>query len=343
MKSKKLNLYKLKFKSGFHTDSYGNKSHSDGDIFIHSDTLSSALFSIWAIQYPDKIDNMVQSPPFLLSSVFPFYKDILFLPTPKGVLRKVEFKDQSINNKLKKINFIPLKLWEQIISEPEFFISEKEIENNYDLSFCPFLIPTNERGKKPQLAIKEESMRVAIDRQNNQAEEGQLFSFSRVHYPEDSGLWFTAQIDDAYREEFEEILAILGDTGLGGDKNCGNGLFEFKREECLIKSSYSDRANVVLSLSLFCPNESEQKDISWLDVSAYELKKRGGWVHNSSLRRKSLLMFNEGSWFLKPKSKNLKGGIFDVTPGISGLAHPVYRDGRGFFIEFESKLFQKES
>ena len=78
-------LYKLKFHSGFHVDSFGNNFYSKSQKFIHSDTLSSAILSLWARQKPESgTEAFIEDPPFLLSSAFPFFEKTLFLPVIKG-------------------------------------------------------------------------------------------------------------------------------------------------------------------------------------------------------------------------------------------------------------------
>ncbi len=386
-----IKAYKLKFKSGFHIDSYGNQSYSKSDNFIHSDTLSSALLSVWALRYPENIEQTLNSPPYLLSSAFPFYKNIFFLPIPKGrnLVKENGFteeqKEESIQRKeLKKVQFIPADLWVHLLSDSDYFLNFKKdknenhflysIEEQYNF-MSEFLIPKNLFQKKEKESVgdeqevfneknhtiwsTEENIRVSINRQDNQSEDGQLFSFSRAYLKQSGGLYFLACFTgENQQKEFEEILAILGDTGLGGDKNCGHGLFEVCKEEkspvSLLynkqlelwtvqtsdKSEDHQKLSSLCSLSLFCPNESEQKQMSWMESedkskrANYELKNRGGWIHNTSLRRKTLFMFMEGSQFIKPKDMNLKGKIFDVSPDISQLDHKVFRDGRGFFIGF---------
>lgn len=367
-----MDAYKLKFKSGFHVDDYGNKFYSESQLFIHSDTLSSALLSVWALQRPDKIKEIIKNLPYLLSSAFPFYGETFFLPLPKGreLVNGNSFKtNQSardeIRKKLKKIQFIPSKLWIKLLKHPKYFLNANQLfrkekterekqETSKEIQYeflPPFLIPkglltrqTSECSQEEnKISAEEKNLRVSVNRFDSHAEEGQLFPFSRVHYSFGSddkrtgGLYFLVRFPkgDNDRREFEEILALLGDTGLGGDKNSGNGLFEFSREKsCPIEASYGAKLSSVCSLSLFCPNETECQNINWLENGRYALKKRGGWIYNSSLRRKSLFMFSEGSCFQKPKDGHLKGKIAKVTTENSHLNHDVFRDGRGFFIEY---------
>ena len=370
-----MQAYKLKFKSGFHIDDYGNRSYSQSQPFIHSDTLSSALLSVWALRRPERMREIIKSPPYLLSSAFPFYGKTFFLPLPKGraLIDENSFKEKpseedNIKKTLKKVQFIPFELWERLLRDSKYVLSadhfsfqektrqgkkeiSKEMEQYYFSS--SLLIPrglfktekeTELSPEEKKIWAEEDNERVSVNRLNNQAEEGQLFQFCRVHYPFErndelaGGLYFLVQFPkkgDREQKEFEEILALLGDTGLGGDKNSGNGLFEFSKEKsCPIKTSYAEQPSFFCSLSLFCPNKTECQTMDWLEGGRYELKRRGGWIHNSSLRRKSLFMFSEGSCFKKSKNGGLEGEIANVTPEACNLGHDVFRDGRGLFIGY---------
>lgn len=379
------NAYKLKFKSGFHTDSYGNGSYTRSESFIHSDTLSSAVLSLWALQYPDQIEAVAKAPPYLLSSAFPFYGSTFFLPLPEGKsltnqnsFKALPDKESVFGKNLKKTKFVPSDLWEYLLKEPDSFLKIKTKTSSDDkktdevVSFVhshsskeylllspSFLVPKNVFSNKPHsfetayhqdfIFAEDEDMRVCVSRFDNQSQDGQLFAFRRTRYPYQSfsdkwsknfqaGLYFLARFtNEEAQKTFEELLALLGDTGLGADKNCGAGLFEFKKVASPVKPVYGNNpASSVVTLSLFCPNKEEQKHNTWFGKeSRYTLTARRGWIHNSSLRRKSICMFAEGSQFKNPSpGESLKGDMVDVSPEGGYLNHKVFRDGRGFFISF---------
>ena len=499
-----MQAYRLRFKSGFHVDSFGNSSYSRSESFIRSDTLSAALLSTYAIRYPEKIERVVKSPPFLLSSAFPFCNEVFFLPVPKGINlldknllsgRENSSKDKtqekalslladdehSLRKKLKKVRFIPSDLWVGLLSSSRsrlkfkplngtkqpalVFIDKQGHESLFLFEGSDFLLPQTfslrqtqtqkiqQDGQSSNLKLfanpsdiypldiskREEIQRVSVSRYNNQTQEGQLFSFSKTHYPfklkiseamtedqiksqtedwaknqtedqtrnktrnktkdqiEDqtkdqtkdqigkakennhplplsqeklnspqarelrSGLYFLSQFKNTEaQKEFEEILALLGDTGIGSDRTCGQGLFEFSKTDpsLIFKNLNNEKSKTGfefssfdslpsdlfsqkgaqshwISLSLFHPSREERGRLSALreeDLN-YELIRRGGWIHNSPFRRKSLFMFTEGSGFKNvPSDVKLKGDVTDVTPSGCNLNHKVFRDGRGFFI-----------
>lgn len=67
-----MHCYRLTFTAPFHIDSRGDAFHERSESFIHSDTLSAALLSAWALLEPEDIEQRAADPPFKLSSAFPF-------------------------------------------------------------------------------------------------------------------------------------------------------------------------------------------------------------------------------------------------------------------------------
>ena len=320
-------LYKLKFHSDFHVDSFGNNSYSKSEKFIHSDTLSSAILSLWASQNPDSFKNIKpNSLPYLLSSAFPFYGEILFLPVLRGrKLLPKEMKLSEENKKAKKVEFLPIALWEKFIKKSNFYLEDLK-----DYTEAPFLTPKNSNKEKQAFYKEERRYRTSVTR-NQSEEEGSLFQFSSIRYSSDSGLYFLAQFTDSKAQtEFEEMLALLGDTGIGADKSSGKGQFSFQKEDSPIKTYYKNEPSFMCNLSVFSPRVEEIKNKDGISNSNYELIKRGGWIHNQPIRKNSLFMFKEGSCF--PYKNYLKGEVKDITPNPS--SHKVWRDGRAFWIYF---------
>ena len=258
---------------------------------------------------------------------------------------------------------MPLNLWEKLLykdtklylkrntlennsgDKESIYSIEKEPSQNYKI-YSQFLVSdkdfkTEQDFKK--IFSEEESTRTSVNRIGQSEEEeggGNLFQFSTVRYHANkAGLYFLAQFSSVKSQmEFESLLSLLGDTGIGADKSSGKGQFSFEKEDCPIKKSYSGAPSFSVNLSLFSPRIEEMKNKSWIEKSKYELIKRGGWIHNQSIRRKSCFMFKEGSRFTYSKENSLKGEMKNVTPsakdkGLS-LDHEVWRDGRAFLIHF---------
>jgi CRISPR-associated protein Csm4 len=315
--------------------------------------LSAAILSAWKMLDSNLAELYFQEPPFLLSSCFPFFEHQTpehhnspdchyFLPRPvmdKAVKLKPQYLE--FNKKIKKIEWLKLSIWEKVVKgdwnwNHDFCEKDKEytiIENN-------LLLPKiNNFPEHFKLFYNEENARVAINRLTGQVADGQLFDFARVHYREQetekqkikTGLYFLANIDAKQQKIFEAALCLLGDTGIGADRSSGHGLFNWDKELLEIQ----EPEHIAMSLSLVSPNKEHDMQGDWLEGSAYDLAKRGGWIAGTSYRKKTIRMFTEGSSF----QKQLKGDVKDVTPDIEKdvdiekiLNYRIYRDGRGFFV-----------
>jgi len=340
-----MKCYCLRFKSPFHVDTRGTGFYEQSDHYIQSSTLSAAIVSIWALLAPEEAASWASQPEFKLSSAFPYYqtKDqtYFFLPRPVNSMATVLNDDPEIIQKnfkhIKKINkikWLESRLWTKVISNPQI-----EYDNIHIISNI-FACHKNMATLMPsRFWEKEEKPRLYTDRFTNQAIKGLIFRFGRIHFEDNCGLYFLATFDnnDA-RLKFESALTLLGDSGIGSDRNSGNGLFEWEENDQFKPNLIAPKleaSHVCLSLLNPCIKENCKEvsctekdcDVShWLKKSSYQLLTNAGWIGTSGKRKKSVRMFVEGSIF----SKKLKGNIIEVGELNGNIK--VYRDGRGFFL-----------
>lgn len=311
-----MHCYRLTFTAPFHVDSRGNTYYEESNSFIHSDTLSAAILATWAMVYPEQINTLALSPSFKLSSAFPFYLDRYFLPRVLSS-QPIKLADDRLkeSKKLKKIQWLDADLWHQAIKGGNWMDK---------LYICQNILASHSTGLPERLWIEEERPRLAMDRKSNQAMEGELFNFSRIWFDQQGGLYFLAIFDDSVSQtQFETVLSVLADSGIGADRSNGNGCFNWQPGKNPGLQLADDKKAVALSLVNPAPVDCQT---GWLDGSAYKLVSRGGWVGSTGSRKKRLRMFSEGSVFAKP----LQGRIVDVS---TDLIQKVYRDGRGFFVK----------
>jgi len=318
-----MDCYRLKFTAPFHVDSRGNAFYEESSSFIHSDTLSAAILATWALIWPDQVSQQAQTPSFRLSSAFPYYQDCYFLPrvlSSQAIRLPPDKLKQS--KKLKKIQWLDTKLWLASLTDPDW-------ANTIDLEkgVCQSVLASQSTALPEKLWLEEERPRLAIDRNSNQAAESQIFNFSRTWFDPSGGLYFLAVFEDEVsRQQFETVLSVLSDSGIGADRTSGNGCFTWNRGR--IPDLQIAEQSKAVALSLVNPAPSDcQTD--WLEDSAYKLVSRGGWIGGSGKRKLRLCMFAEGSVFAKP----LQGRMVDVS--VDQLSQKVFRDGRGFFVKAE--------
>ena len=313
-----MHCYRLSFTAPIHIDSRGDAFHERTETFIHSDTLSAALLSAWALLDPKDAEERAIAPPFHISSAFPFYQDRYFLPRAMTT-QAVKLQRLQDAKKIKKIQWLELDLWRQSFRDDwANKLDDKQIRQGC----LAFAKPAPDNN---QLWAEEERPRLALDRITNSSSAGQLFHLSRIWFAEHSGLYFLATFNnDQEKANFEAALSLLADSGIGSDRSNGNGFFNWQKQELKLEQAKENETAVALSLVNPHPGDCA---INWLQDSAYKLISRGGWIGQSGLRKKRLRLFAEGSVFKQP----LQGQVVDITP--ANAPNPVYRDGRGFFVK----------
>ena len=163
--------------------------------------------------------------------------------------------------------------------------------------------------------------RVSIDRQT---EESSIWHVETVQFNTDCGLWFAINYDsDETKQKIETLLRVLGDNGIGGERNAGYGLFDF--DEVALEIPTSEDSTQFVTLSPICPKSSDQLEHLLKGDIAYNLNPLTGWVgsHGTYKRRKQINMFTEGS--VLNASDEPIGRLVDLKP--DNWTHPVYRYG----------------
>jgi len=317
-------IIKLFFVSPLHISRGQTEEYDRSASMLHSDTIAGALASVYAFLFPgEDVKSFMES--FRVSSAFPFTQDLLFFPKPMAKLPvPVTMDDHKLPKKLKKVEFLEKQVFEKVLNNKELMISDECFVGNFMTE-----------GKNDQLPfyVKEVQQRVMVPR--DVAGDSVPYYIDRIWFKQGSGLFFL--IDSGKQEPIiKACLRFLSDMGLGTDKSVGNG--QFILSELVIEDveiNIPAKAQMQISISLYCPLK-EELSLELLNGSSYNLEKRGGYMAGSSndelrhLRKKEVFMFSCGSVF--PEAK-LKGKITEISPewDTPGM-HPVYRDGRGFFL-----------
>ena len=285
---------------------------------------SDTLFSAWVIAYARLGQDLkgllerFQEPkerPFQLSSTF-IYQETLdkkettyYLPRPKNLPINYPIgNDLDIAKSYKKLEFLPLKLWQKWYQGIGFSKNDlSSLKGQYNDCF--------EIQKQPKVAIDR------LTRATN------LYHTAFVRYRSEgnnkSGLYFLIKINDlAIENDLRASLSLLGEEGIGGERSSGAGRFE---------PSWHDLDKTWDSLVTFKEKNAQSLiSLYWddelisLENSSYELQERGGWITSSAKnqRRKKVMMFAEGSVFTDIPI----GKLADVTPP-EFTQHKIYRSG----------------
>lgn len=320
-------IFKLKFISPVHFGDTGIDLENVQEV-VNSDTFFSALVNALSANLgkseADRIINeFLNDPPFKFTSLFPFYKDLFFLPKPLNDSFIDEDLKRSMGKELKKINWLEKKDFFHWVSKES--LNESQIQKIRDYQS---LVKNSYK--------KEIRPRVTIDRNTNSTT---IYHCGYIYYCKEGGLYGLVCLKDKnYLERFKLVLNLLGQTGLGGEKTYGCGMFAIELQEVdeTFREILSLESNEYTLLSLYHPSNEEFEKIDNI-LDCYNFIRKKGWIssgrHSLPLKRKSVGFITEGSTL----KDTIKGTLVDVTPedvSANYLTHKVYRYGYAFTVPF---------
>ena len=352
-------VYRLTFKTQLHLGRVSGPAQEGSlglektETYIPADTLFSAICQTWATFYDtasltDFLNQYTAESgtlPFTLTSAFPYADNVYFFPKPLTLRESKDTPEKvkaEAKKKIKKLQFVSGNLFQHIISGhlPEFseakpititIKGEKvyavngekvwvSAEENKQLRATP---SSNNESENEEINIWTTSTRprVTVGSQNAGSE---IWHVQTVQFNTDCGLWFAAQFNsDEMKHKIETLLWVLGDTGIGGERNAGYGVFDFDTASVEIPDAQG--CNQFMTLSPICPKSPAQLEHLLTGDSAYTLNPITGRVGTtgSDVRRKAVNMFAEGS--VLNTSEEQVGRLVDLQP--DGYHHPVYRYG----------------
>lgn len=322
-------VYRLRFKTQLHLGrttgaaQTGSLGLEKTETYISADTLFSAICQTWSTFYDTecltdflnqyKAEN--DALPFTLTSAFPYADNINFFPRPltwkdnTKESKRVQFVSQSIFQKILSGNAPPFHK-EHLINTDKVWVSSEEKSQ----------LKSNEIWKT------DTRPRVSIDRQTD---ESSIWHVQTVQFNKSCGLWFAAKYDsDETKQKVETLLRVLGDNGIGGERNVGYGQFKISPVEGDLPTA-EDSTHFV-TLSPICPKCPEQLEHLLNGDFAYNLSPITGWVGTAGthIQRKKIRMFTEGS--VLNSSDGPVGRLVDLRP--ENWEHPVYRYGYAWQI-----------
>lgn len=304
----------------------GRENYDFSAATLQSDTLSSSLAAMRAqLGNTKDIDFFLNS--FTLSSAFPFLGEHYFLPKAIGKvnIRLKDSEEYVYHKQLKQIKYIELGVWQELMSGKEVVAEKEQLQG-------AFFLTKDERKDFKNPYTSQVNQRVTVPREDN--DEASPFFFNWTYFDPKAGLYCLTDAKGALLEEIVSLFELLGETGLGTDKNIGGGKFEVETKE--IEISIQANADATMLLSVYIPTEKEAKELH-LSQARYELLVRGGYIAGSQeedfrhLRKKSIYMFGVGSVF--PTNLSLEGKIVDLAPVWNDQRmHPVWRSGKPYCL-----------
>ncbi|MFW5983267.1 MAG: type III-A CRISPR-associated RAMP protein Csm4 [bacterium] len=335
MENKTFDVIKLRFKAPLHISRGQTNSYDISEKIIHSDTLKAALFSMAKQILPEEVTGDAKRfhESYKVSSAFPFSGSNLFFPKPKVHLPvSIAKMDETEKAKpLKKVEYIEKAIFEKILNNTHTEIEKEQLagQGKYMLS-----APVNNSFKLTKSKV-EQKVNIPQDRSNDT----QPYYIDRIYFEKDAGLFFLFETENTkIKQHILSCLKLLGDEGIGTDRNVGNGLFDFEVEN--ISFNLPDQFEKLINLSLYLPLKEELNE-NQLKQSAYELVRRGGYIAGTNdneflkLRKKQVFMMSEGSVFKSGTDR--KGKIVNLKPEYDGV-HDIWRDGTSIFLPLKAEL-----
>lgn len=306
----KYTIYKLNFKKGIRI---GKNKLSETKTTFTADLIFSGILNEIS-KYDEKLlEQVVESTKngeLLFSDSFPFIKDELMLPKPMISIGN-EDGDSKEKKKYKRIDFIPLSLWDQ-------FLEGKTDPDK--------IIKYNERIGSKQLDTKIEYQETG---------KHNIYNMEYFRFNKDSGLYFILGYkDEDLYYEIDESLYNLSFTGIGGKKSIGLGRFEMINEDLpkeLNNIINTKKSNMLITTSM--AGEDELENVL-NNNSSYSLSRKGGYTYSESKKGRSeddykkdtLYFFNSGSIF----DERFEGELFRID---NGFIHPIYRYAKPLWLE----------
>ena len=322
-------VYRLTFKTQLHLGrtsgpaQEGSLGLEKTETYIPADTLFSAICQMWTTFYtPESLATFLKGYtedrtvlPFMLTSAFPFAKDVYLFPKP------LTFSTPS--KKSKGVQFVSQSIFQDIISGTPIEFSEDELINGEEVWMSPGDTEKLETSRDENFTIWATNTRPRVTL-GSRSSGSEIWHVQTVQFNANCGLWFAAQFDsDETKHKIETLLRVLGDTGIGGERNAGYGMFDFM--ETTLEIPTPEVGNRFVTLSPICPQSPEQLGELLTGTTAYTLNPLTGWLNSTGTpsRRKQVSMFAEGS-VLHTQDTHI-GRLVDLKP--DNWSHPVYRYG----------------
>lgn len=327
---------------GFHFGRHGLGQEESGE-HVPSDSLFAALVARLAEWDRAAVSPFVaafrgETPPFALTSAFPRAGDVRLFPTPLRPPPAETRADGPRPKDLKKVKFVSEEAFRKLLKGSA--LAEVRGDGKTTLHNKSVALTPDEHERLPPDVRKdgkiyggERRPRVTVGRA---AQNSQLYFTGRTAFHKNCGLWFGVQWlapTDELRQRLAQLLADLGNAGLGGERSTGFG-------QCRITQAGTvelpDPTELWVSLSRYLPRADEVGALS-APGAAYSIESVGGWVTSPvsvSERRRAVRLLAEGATLGKV-SRTAPGDVVDIQPSYNGnkpLGHEVWRNGRAVAV-----------
>lgn len=356
--NKSFHLFRLAFDRTLHLGK-GTDFYDRSASVLHSDTLYAAITAVAAQAGVEPADQ----PHFTLTSAFPFVagtsgdagdqkaKDVAAAEThfeyffPRIVMPRIAHDQENSKPRkaLKKLRWLNQKDFEKAIAGedmPTYAELEPRMAGGYlfgnDWMERRSSSPCGKELSEDLPFTKDVVQRVRIPRE--EGKDALPFYVERLFFRRGSGFFFLADCEDATARWLDKVLAHLGTSGLGTDRNVGYGQFKATRDTLSLR--LPDKGDAAANLGLYLPSDREElrRLLDGKGLRAHRLLERGGWISTEpyqTLRKHTVNMIEEGGVFAPiAEAPATLGRQTDLTPKPEHvkLDHSILRRGDTVFI-----------
>ena len=341
----KLEVIRFHFSTPLHI-SNERSDYGKGTMMVHSDTLTAAIYFAWnRLGHSEWIDDDANNTNGLsVSSLFPFTtinnKFIYFLPRPfvPTVPGNNYEADTILRKQLKKISWIDWKTFQSLTEGKSTAPKAENLLGKFQS--VENINPKVTDKISNKFLVSQVVPRTAISRTGK--EDTTIFYIERFYFKPHAGLYMLAGFNnDDERKKLLFAPRLLGEEGIGTDRNIGHGKFTIETGDEFEIPELKDATHGI-NLGLYCPSDNDELQQMLNDEhTGYDFIQRGGWLSEpyNNWRKRSIYMFKEGSCFkLPPQQKPVDrllvyGKTHDVKPleVHPAISHNVWRSGKSIF------------
>ncbi len=333
---------------GFHFGDHGLDQEGTR-VTLASDSLFSALLTRLAeTQGGPALEAwlapfLAGTPPFRISSTFPYAGKVRLFPRPEAALRGAN-ETAARPKELKKVAYLSEALFRRVLAGErlaDLYPAALKLQGGQAL------IDPSEKAALPEAMQQDEASpvwkketrpRVTLGRG---AQNSALYVTGRVWYAPGCGLWFGLAWEAGALARLggplTSLLADLAAAGLGAERSAGYGACSIDPGGEIDLPLAAGQPWV--SLSRYLPRPEELPAIQW-KAAAYTVQRVGGWIASQDgrgQRRRPLNLLAEGAT-LGGLDGLPVGRIAEVQPVYdqsAPLGHPVYRSGLAFPVAIQ--------
>lgn len=337
--------------TGFHLGREGLGQETSADSFPSDSLFSAILATVAEVYGVDAVETLVaaiQADHVLrVSSVFPLVGQLPLFPFPRLHVELAK-REIRVGKRLKKLRYVSKGILQRLLTAQPMddWLPSEAPNKGLVLNGGQVWIAADEQAQLPaglatlpHHALGETRLwktgtvpRVTIDRVSNASA---VYQVGRTVFAEGCGLWFLADVVEAYADMLDVVVHVLGDSGIGGERSAGYGKFAPERMPApdLADPARHPRA---MALSRYHPRLDELEAGVLTGDVAYDLVDIGGWLYSPgqpAQRRQRIRMLEVGS-VVNTSGGVPTGQIRDVRPHYEAATfpHPIYRSGMAIFV-----------